>query len=204
MRHDDTSARPTWGRRQATRGSGPARADAGQGAASGDVLTAGRRWCLALVGIATALLVACGPGVGGTGTGTSATAGQTGLAYFGAFAQPVCGGALSGAIGCTPGAAGSTPTPPSLRQFTSECAVATVEGDEVTLDLLCEGTVAYFQGRWGVGPDLIGRYYGLVGTDALLPPTDPAYLEVQVDGAAVTVWLRGSAGQLLAGPLLLR
>ena len=159
---------------------------------------------MGLIGVATALLVACGPGVGGTGTGTSVAAGQAGLAYFGVIAQPVCLGPLSEAIGCRPGAAGGTPTPPTLRQFTSECAVATFEGDEMTLDLLCEGPVAYFQGRWGVGQDLVGRYYGLVGADALLPPSDPAFLEVQVDGAAVTVWLRGAAGQLLAGPLLLR
>lgn len=166
---------------------------------------AGRRGLVSFVMSMGVLgVVACGPGVGGTGTGPSATAGAVGLASFGALAQPVCAGALAQAIGCTAGTTGGVSTPPTLRRFTGECAVATFEADELVLDLVCPGPIAYFAGRWGVGPDQVGRFYGQVGADALVPPTEPARVDVEVDGDALVFWLRGLDGQLLAGPLTLR
>lgn len=149
-------------------------------------------------------VAACGPGVGGTGTGPSMAAGAVGLAMFGALAQPVCSGPLASAIGCTPGATGGVSTPPALRRFTGECAVATLEGDELVLDLVCPGSIAYFAGRWGVGPDQVGRYYGQVGADALVPPTDPARVDVEIEGDVLVFSLRGLDGQLLVEPLRLR
>lgn len=149
------------------------------------------------------LLAACGPGIGGTGTGNGiATPGAAGLAYFDAQAANACLTPFGELIGCTPGTVGGDPVPGEPTSLAGECAVATFDGNDVALDVLCLGWT--FSGHWGVGADGALRYYGLVGQDLLLPPTDPATLELQVQGSTLVLWLRAADGRLLAGPLAIR
>jgi hypothetical protein len=147
------------------------------------------------------LLAACGPGVGGTGTGAAPDPGVSGLQYFGATPQNVCLGPLANALGCAAVGGSDPPTAQTPRHFATDCAVASFSGDAVELDALCSGW--FFSGRWGLGADGGGRYHGLVGPDPLQPPTHPATLEVQVQGADLLLTLRAADGQVLVGPLLL-
>lgn len=151
----------------------------------------------------TFLLAACGPGVGGTGTGNgSPEPGAAGLGYFGATPQSACTAPFAPLLGCNAIGIGGDPVLGVQRIFTSECAVATFEGDAVTFDALCTGWV--FSGRWGVDGSGLARYYGLVGADPMLPPNLPATLEVQPQESGLLVVLRAADGELLAGPLVLR
>lgn len=152
--------------------------------------------------LVSVLLAACGPGVGGTGTGNGAVPpGVTGLDYCGAQTANACLTPFGPLIGCTstPGGDAVQALPAALA---GECAAATFDGNDVVLDVVCLGWT--FSGRWGVSLEGELRYFGLVGQDLLLPPTDPASLEVQVQGSALVLWLRASDGRLLAGPLSVR
>lgn len=150
-----------------------------------------------------AWLAACGPGVGGTGTGNGTVPpGVAGLDQFGAQAASACQAPFASLIGCTAATAGGDPVQPAPVSLAGECAAATFEDDDVVLDVLCLGWT--FAGRWGVAPDGVPRYYGLVGQDLLLPPTAPAMLELQLQGDSLVLWLRAADGRLLAGPLAVR
>lgn len=159
------------------------------------------RVLLALSGLCAVFLAACGPGVGGTGTGYGSEPGAAGMAWFNAQPQSVCDGALAATLQCTAASPGMSAVPGDQVRLVGPCASATFEADQIVLDLICSGGV--FAGSWGRGSDAVGRYYGLFGTDPLRPPTDPATLDVQVEGARVTVWLRDLNGIDVAGPLLL-
>ena len=147
------------------------------------------------------MLAACGPGVGGTGTGNSVeTPGLVGLAYFEAQPAHACSAPFAAVIGCRE-VAGAEPRQPLPATLAGECGAATFEGNDVVLDVICQGWT--FTGRWGATADGKRRYYGLLSRDLLLPPTEPAALEVQVQGTALVLWLRGADGQPLVGPLRL-
>lgn len=162
--------------------------------------TLGRAIAAALL---AGLLAACGPGVGGTGTGNGIVpAGVAGLGYFEAQPANVCLAPFGELIGCTASTVGGDPVPGAPVSLAGECAVATFDGNDVALDVLCLGWT--FSGRWGLGADGSLRYYGLVGQDLLLPPTDPATVELEVQGSALVLWLRAADGHLLAGPLAVR
>lgn len=159
-------------------------------------------WRAAGAALLAGLLAACGPGVGGTGTGNGAVPpGVAGLDFFGAQAANACLAAFGPLIGCTTTTAGDLvqPLPTSLA---GDCAAATFEGNDVVLDVVCLGWT--FAGRWGLSAEGSPRYFGLVGPDLLLPPTDPAVLDVQVQGSALVLWLYAADGRLLAGPLSIR
>ena len=147
-------------------------------------------------------LAACGPGVGGTGTGNGGGPGALGLAQFGATAASVCDETLGPVLGCVAVVGSAAPVLVDERLFTGPCAVAAFQGDVVELDVLCEGL--YFSGQWGVDGQDRRRYFGLVGTDPLLVPSEPATLEVTLgDAGSLQLTLRAAGGELLAGPLVL-
>lgn len=152
-----------------------------------------------LVGGLTWLLVACGPGVGGTGTGYGDEPGLAGLLWAGAQAANVCDGPLAVPLQCAAVAGAPGTAAPGNLTLVGECATATIDGDQIVLDVLCGGWI--FAGRWGIGSDAIGRYYGLIGSDPMAMPTEPGTVEVVVDGARIVMWLRDAQGALLAGPL---
>ena len=146
-------------------------------------------------------LSACGPGVGGTGTGYGEGPGLAGLDWFGAEARSVCEGPQAGLLGCSAPSPGVAAAPGPALTLAGTCAAATLDGDQIVLDLICAGGV--FAGRWGAGSDGVGRYYGLYGDDPMLPPGEPAVLDVVAEGAVLTVWLRDAGGAAVAGPLRL-
>jgi hypothetical protein len=150
-------------------------------------------------------LAACGPGVGGTGTGGGTGAeppGIAGLALFGAQPADACASALGALIGCAATTVGGDPVQAQPLTLSGDCAAATFDNDDVVLDVLCGG--ATFSGRWGIAGDGQPRFYGLWGPDLLLPPTEPATLDVEVQGADLLLWLRAADGRLIAGPILVR
>lgn len=155
-----------------------------------------RAACALLLGLCMA---ACGPGVGGTGTGNGAVPpGVTALEYFGAQPVNACTAGFGALIGCVDTAAGE-PRQVAPLTLAGECAVATFEGNDIVLDIVCLGWT--FDGRWGVAEDGWRSYYGLLARDMLQPPTEPALLEVEVQGQTLVLWLRAADGRLLAGPL---
>lgn len=159
------------------------------------------RW--ALLGGLTAVLVACGPGVGGTGTGYGSEPGIAGLAWFDAQPRSVCEGPLATLAQCVAPAVGLPPVPGGPVRLAGACAAATLDADEIVLDVICGGWV--FAGRWGLGTEGVGRYYGLYGADPMQAPTAPATLDVQSEPGSgrVMFWLRDGHGDLVAGPLVL-
>ncbi len=159
-------------------------------------------WRAAAAVLACVWLAACGPGVGGTGTGNGAVPpGVAGLDFFSAQPANACQTPFGALIGCTATTAGD-PVQALPVSLAGECAAATFEGSDVVLDVVCLGWT--FGGRWGLAADGSARYYGLVGYDLLLPPTDPAMLELQVQGETLVLWQRAPDGRLLAGPLAVR
>jgi hypothetical protein len=150
-----------------------------------------------------ALLAACGPGVGGTGTGeTGGNAAIPGLDAFGAAPAPVCGGVLAEVLSCAPATTGAVALPnPAPVQLAD-----TIDGRRVqvrlqgsTVELLAPCAGLLFSGNWGVIAGQAARYYGLAGPEGALRP---ATLEVQLVGSAVQLTLRDSDGRLLLGPVL--
>lgn len=148
------------------------------------------------------VLAACGPGVGGTGTGQEPASGPV---DFGAQPAPVCGSALSASLGCiavsAPGQAGAEA--PTATRWDSVApgtpAEARIDAQALHLSLRCAGLD--FRGTWGVDDQGAGRYFGDVVQAA---SSAQQRAQVQVVAAAtdrLTLTLLDGAGQILAGPL---
>jgi hypothetical protein len=155
--------------------------------------------------VLAAFAAGCGPGVGGTGGGGGTGAeppGVLGLAYFGAQPADACTSTIGTLIGCASTTVGGDPVQAAPRTLGGDCATAGFDDDDLVLDVLCGG--ATFSGSWGLGPDGQARYFGLWGPDLLQPPTEPATVEVAVQADSLVLWLRGSDGRLIAGPLTVR
>ena len=157
----------------------------------------------ALSTLLAALLSACGPGVGGTGTGE--TGGNTavgGLDAFGAAPAPVCSGVLAALLACAPATTGAvalpSPAPVQLADTIDGRRVQVrLQGSTVELLAPCAGLL--FSGNWGVIAGQAARYYGFAGPEGALRP---ATLDAQLVGSAVQLTLRDTDGRLLLGPVL--
>lgn len=157
----------------------------------------------ALALVAALVLAACGPGVGGTGTGNEA------LSAYGATAASACTAPFASALGCStsPGGAVGAPgvgTAPRVWADTDgpSRVQLRLEGDSATLELRCAGR--RFDGQWGTQPSLGARYYGeLVGTGGSPAPVF-ASLTVQAEQGNLVVVLQAIDGSTVAGPLTLR
>jgi hypothetical protein len=153
-----------------------------------------------LAACGVALLLGCGPGVGGTGTGS-----QEALTAFGAAPATLCASPLGASLGCTasPGTAspGSSVALPWLVDSASAARVtAHVSGDDVAFEAHCEGL--HFEGRWGAVAGQGERFYGFatlgsVGTPVL------ATLSLVPQAGGVSTLLQDSQGRVLSGPHLL-
>lgn len=167
---------------------------------------------------------ACGPGIGGTGTGSPAAS----LPDFGATAANVCSAPFAAQIGCpapatvTPGpvappspAPSPAPSPspgPSSPQarpaffadvVTGRSLSAVFDGNQITLDARCEQLS--FVGTWGVTAAGEARYFGSV-TNAATGSVQPATLRVDVvpgQSAALQVLLQGRDAPLPLGATVL-
>ena len=176
------------------------------------VLSAARGWAGAvslLAALALVLtLVACGPGLGGTGTGATEEA----LAAYGAREVAVCNAEFADLLGCPAPGTAAAPQPASgARHFAEAGAAAgfsrtllTLSGNEAELQLRCLDRL--FVGSFGqVGTDT-PRYFGVVysgGTRVAL-----ATLLVQRvgtgAGTALSLSLVDAAGSTLFGPQLVQ
>ena len=158
----------------------------------------------ALLACIAALLSGCGPGVGGTGTGGSLTAGDA-LAAYGASVTPLCGSTLAGGLQCSSTASGAAPAAAPLQFLADDAvaarAVARVAGDGIELELACERL--RFAGTWGTVPGQPARFYGVVQRLAD-GEVQLASLAAQPDGAGFTLSLVSATGAPLAPPRLLR
>jgi hypothetical protein len=163
----------------------------------------GRLLELALTLAMVVWLSACGPGVGGTGTGET-----NGLAYFGAKADSVCTADVGSVLGCVAGAgaAPATPVTSAAPVFLADALAspgvqARVQDSAIDLSVVCTGL--RFRGQWGELAGLSPRFFGNVGPEGA---QQPATLQVQaaaVGTTGVVVTLRDAAGVVLLGPTLL-
>jgi hypothetical protein len=171
---------------------------------SRDHATSHRPWGARLGLLACAALLAlsaCGPGVGGSGTGPD-------LAAFGATASPICNAPFAQALGCTAGAtAPEQPGGTAALQFVDDVngsqVVATLRGADIELDLRCPRL--NFFGTWGTGANGVSRYFGSYSRAAVLP-LSAAQLAVAADstGTGLVVQLLDATGAALTAPVRLR
>ena len=160
-----------------------------------------RRAILALLLAWLTQLAACGPGVGGTGTGAA----QDPLAAFGAQPASVCAGPLAEALSC---AADHPAAPPASADGTgvimladsavSPRVLASVNGNLLQLESACPDL--HFSGEWGTRPGEAARYFGSLTRGGV---TELASLELTPAGLAVQASLRDAQGHLVLGPWLM-
>jgi hypothetical protein len=144
------------------------------------------------------LLAACGPGVGGSGTGEDQT---SALPVFGASAASLCGSEFATLLACG--------TPPSAAPNVGTSALAfvgTLGGVPASLRLqgnqadLRVGCVALrFRGEWGRLGSQAPRFYGYLDHDGTAVV---ATMEARLVGAAIELTLRDVNGSVLFGPIL--
>ena len=144
---------------------------------------------------------ACGPGVGGTGTGDSV------LAAFGANAAPVCASTLATRLACpdAPPVGSNMATPPTALVYFADGlgaaqVLARIEDNRIDLDAPC--LRIRFSGEWGTVPGQAERFYGSLTTAAAERPV-LATLSVQTAGNGVVVMLQDEDGRVRFGPRLL-
>lgn len=142
------------------------------------------------------LLAACGPGVGGSGTGGSEGA----LPAFGASPASVCNAGIAPLLPCA-GVAGAAvlPIPVSFVDTIDGRRVqATLQGNDIVLDVPCSGL--RFRGTWGQVPGQAPRFYGFTDDAG----TAPAELQAELAGSALALTLRDARGAVLLGPVLVQ
>lgn len=141
--------------------------------------------------VLTGWLVACGPGVEGTGTGAT----DDPLKSFGATAVSVCGSALAPQLaGCVKGQTLHYADAATLPRVTAD-----VQDGHIELQAHCAGMK--FSGDWAAIGDQPPRFYGTVtsATGTVL-----ATLVASSAGpASLQVELRDQLDQRLLGPLTL-
>ncbi len=143
-----------------------------------------------------ALLGACGPGVGGTGTGEEITA----LQDFGAAPASVCSGELAALAACTGAGAAAAPASAGVYladTFDGRRVRVHLQGDGIDVDAPCARL--RFRGRWGVVGSQAGRFYGSATVDGVL---QPATLTAQPVSGGAQLTVRDAQGVTLLGPVL--
>lgn len=129
--------------------------------ATGWVVRAGARGAAAMAAaLLVATLAACGPGLGGTGTGADGDP----LAAAGAQSVPVCQADFADLLACSAGS-GATPQPQAGPRFLAETEPASrdlleLQGQDARLELRCQNL--QFSGTWGQQPGQAPRYFGVV------------------------------------------
>ena len=147
--------------------------------------------------VLAAVLGACGPGVGGTGTGETNGA----LAFFGASEASVCSGDLAGVLSCAPPSATAAPLPNTAAVYLADApagwrVLVRAQGNEIEVTAPCARL--QFRGRWGAIGSQAGRFFGYTDPDVV---PAPATLQTQLSDAGVSVTLRDAHGLVLLGPV---
>jgi hypothetical protein len=158
----------------------------------------GRLARAALATAALALLAACGPGVGGSGTGED----QSALPSFGASASALCSGELAALLACAPASGGAldpgggTGLVAFRGQAGGEAVSLVLQGNGAELRVGC--TLLRFRGQWGQLAGQPPRFYGYLDPDGA-PVV--ATLEARLVGGEIELTLRDANGSALLGPL---
>jgi len=155
----------------------------------------------ALAWMALAALQACGPGVGGSGTGQ-------GLDAFGASSASLCGSDIAAALACPPStaapggsASGASDNGTALVYFAdtidgSRVAV-TVQGNSIELTAPCARIS--FRGQWGLLAGQAARFYGLNGEGS---NAQPAQVRASLVNGDLQLTVLDANGNVLLGPVL--
>lgn len=159
----------------------------------------------ALLTLLLLLLSACGPGVGGSGTGATAFY----MAQAGATSAPVCKSGLSAALACGNQATGGADTGGTAQvQYASIAqgpqVLIAFEANTVNLSQGCP--YLEFNGEWGQLPSGEGRFFGSYASAGNADWRNASLSLKQVSETApqrLTAELRGADGALLFGPLVL-
>jgi hypothetical protein len=146
------------------------------------------------------LLVACGPGLGGTGTGPSVDP----LTAFNASAVPVCSSELAAALQCpaaTTGAPalGGTAVVGYAAGAGNTRVLARFDGDRVDVQWPCQGQ--RFVGQWAFVAGQPARFFGVLEQAGQAPLL--VSLTAQKQGDAVQLQLFDAAGLALGDARLL-
>lgn len=143
-------------------------------------------------------LAGCGPGIGGTGTGSDME-GPTGTAALTPAA--VCDSELAPLLNC---AAGATAAGSALRWWADGSPVRDaqlrIEGNGAEFEAACTGW--RFSGSWAVQGDQPARFHGTLQRAGLAAQTGS--LVVQRADAALTARLFDAEGRALTGLFLLQ
>lgn len=141
---------------------------------------------------------ACGPGVGGTGTGE-------GLTAFGATAASVCDSAFADRLACAPAA----PTAPAdgTRAVTyvdgRAQLVLRIEGNRASFDALC--LRLQFNGDFGLAPGNAAGFFGTYQLNASAAQSFAGLLVQRADaGGDLRIELRDIDGRSLVAPVTLQ
>jgi len=144
-------------------------------------------WAVLAV-LAWVALQACGPGVGGSGTGQ-------GMDAFGASAVQLCSSDIAPALAC-PAATAS----PAASAVPGSGGLVTVQGNSIELNAPCAGIS--FRGDWGQLAGQAARFYGFNGEGSSAQPAQvrASLASASVGGLLLTVL--DANGHLLLGPVL--
>ena len=155
------------------------------------------------------LASACGPGVGGTGTGN-----EPQLARFGATAAALCSSVLSSQLACAaePALSGDMSAAPGMVSSASvsldpgtdavrfanadQRVLALLQGNRIELSSPCAGLRV--GGDWGLVFGQAPRFYGCAESAAY---TGPAVLEASTNGTGLSLRLLDENGRVLLGPI---
>ena len=151
--------------------------------------------CLAVLTWALAvLLAACGPGVGGTGSGEPGSTLQPGSAVPGS----VCTSDLAALLGCVGSGSAATPllTLDLVDTIDGRQVRVHLHGNEVEVEVPCARL--RFSGRWGTVDGQPAAYHGTATVEAA---SLNATLRVQLSEGGVVVQLQDAQGGTLLGPL---
>lgn len=156
-------------------------------------------------GLLLAWLTGCGPGVGGTGSGS-----EPPLVVFGASPSPVCTSVIAPALACasvtdSPAQAGTSVV--VYGALTPLGRLRSVfDGQRVTASIDCLGW--RFEGEWGTDTRGRQRYYGTL-VQATGGAAEPAQLVLQpvtatTGGALLRATVLDTSERTLLGPVDLR
>ena len=148
-------------------------------------------------------LTACGPGVGGSGTGEQT---QT-VANFGAVPAPVCGAAFASRLNCSPAAGGAAAAPAGTAPVTFVDVAtggqvsATLRANSIELEARCQRLS--FRGEWAVVGTSDARFFG-TAIDERTGLSQLASFSVNETSGGLQVLLRAFDGSVVLGPVELR
>lgn len=142
------------------------------------------------------LLAACGPGVGGTGTGEEITA----LQDFGAAPASVCSGELAALAACPGAGAAAAPAGSTIHladTIDGRRVLVRLQGNAIEVDAPCARL--QFRGQWGVVGNQAARFYGSATLDGVLLP---ATMSAQPGAVGAQLTVSDAQGVTLLGPVL--